>query len=191
MKSKISFCCHSGSRKRRSPCGGLHQGMDGLAAQHAMRGLFPQPHPITPKLKLGVHHRLAVAAHGAQQRHESARDIQRIERAMLVARHPALDELAHQLLALAGHGEHVAGEFLAIHLGEIVRERLRRRFCFGRWFGLGIGHGHRWGCWGEGHIAVARLRQIRRLAAPEMRGICQEFTDLAHTRAWNRGVLAL
>ena len=139
MKSKISLCCHSGIAEAAVAFGGLHQGTDIRAAQHAVRGVFPQSHPVPPILNLRVHHGLVVAAHGAQERHESARDIQRIERALFALRHPALQEVSHQPLALAGHGEHVAGEFLAIHLGEIVGERLLGRFRTR----LGFGHGHR------------------------------------------------
>ncbi len=43
---------------------------------------------------------------------------------MPVARHPALQELADQPLALTCHRDHIAGEFFVVDLGEIVGERL-------------------------------------------------------------------
>jgi hypothetical protein len=119
-----------------APIAGRRLDHDGrLSAQHAAGGGFPQRHEAVPPFGLGLEHRVAVAAHRLGQRHHGAGDVERIDRAGILALGHAGDEVHQQLLALHAHGEHVAGE-------ELRFEAFGPRSGFGgRRFGFGPGGG--------------------------------------------------
>ena len=124
MKSKISFCCQSASRKRRSPGAGAITGATLSSAQHAAGGGFPQSHPVPPQLHLGFQNRLAVLRPSPSDRAKKAPEtLSGSSGPGRLAPGPALEKICHQPLALPRHQQHVAGELFPIQMRKPVGQR--------------------------------------------------------------------